>query len=54
MANYLQKRMSPYMRWGRRGELRAIHIFQTIGVETIRGNEMADYDIKLNTNHSAL
>jgi len=29
---------------------RAIHIIQTIGVETIRGNEMADYDIKLNTN----
>ena len=29
---------------------RAIHIIQTIGVETIRGNEIADYDIKLNTN----
>ncbi len=29
---------------------RAVHIPQTIGVESIRVNEMADYDIKLNSN----
>ena len=33
-----------------KGLASAIHILQTIGVESIRGNEMTDYDIKLNTN----